>query len=1045
MAMGGLRGRSLLLLAGIGLSFPGFAQHYFFENIAVRDGLPASKVYAELQDSSGLIWIGTEAGLASYDGLKVKAYSDADGLATNGARCLFLDRDQRLWAGHLGGGISLREGNRFRTVKLAEGQSIHDITGIAQDASGAIWVATFGSGAMRIAEVTTGGPAKAERFGEKQGIGDRITGITRLNDGKLLFLEAQGGMKIWDLEKAAFIAYNPRGMPTLMGITCIFQDSRDRLWVGTQNTGAVCLDIKEGKAVTYDISTAMPSNFIMAFGEDGQGNIWVGTWDNGLARIEPNGIRRFNMGNGTHSQRMRCLARDREGNMLIGTHDAGLEIFKGDRFRSFTEADHLVDKQVWAILNTREGHLWFGTNGGITILSAEPNGISTVRHLTMQDGQLTSNHVRALVEDAEGHVWIGTEDGGLFDFNPGNFRPSYNMEVAGSIAENKVTALATGATGELWVGTINGLVHVERGKLPVLLHVPDGLPGEHVTALYRDRKGAVWVGAAGAGISRITDGKAVPIKLASPISPTSLTEDAQGRLWVGTEGQGVLVLQNGALKSNYNVDDGLSSNSIRSLASTKDGHVWIGTSQGLSEWQPEHDRFVRYTERSGFTGIEAKPNSVAVDDQGNLWFGTANGAMSIAPHSDPGKAVPPLVAIRGLKVNLVDRPLEEDLELSHAQSNIRIEFGSVSLDDPQAVRYQYYLDGLDQDWQPLTEDVDVHYPSLPAGNYVFKVKAMGMTGLFSTRPAELHFTILPPWYRSWWFLSIVGFVLVSGTVSYVKLRERQLRMRNVVLERKVEERTAEVRAKSDEIAGQKVRIEELLLNILPKAVSDELRDTGKATAKRFDHVTVMFTDMKGFTTMAEKMTPEQLVAELDECFVRFDRITARYGIEKIKTIGDSYMSACGLPMPVKHHALRAVMAALDVRQEMVRWQAESNGTGRMPWVLRIGLHSGPVVAGVVGRRKFAYDIWGDTVNTASRMESSGAPGEVNVSGTTHELVKDHFVCEHRGQVEAKNKGRIDMYFIRRLKPEFSADPEGTTPNQRFLEAMGLERETILAG
>jgi ligand-binding sensor domain-containing protein/class 3 adenylate cyclase len=1036
--MVGRSGRILLLLvAGLLQSLTCRAQHFFFENIAVRDGLPASKVYAVLQDSTGLIWVGTEAGLASYDGLSVKTYSVADDLAPSGARSLFLDRDQRLWVGHLGGGISLREGNRFHVVKFGKDQPSRDISGIAQDASGAIWIATFGNGAYRIGKVGGDDLVKAEHFQDAQGIAERITGITRLNNGKLLFLEAQGGMKIWDPAKSAFTAFEPKGLPMLMNITCVFQDSKDRLWIGTQSAGAICLDTKDGKTTTYDISTAMPSNFIMAFGEDLEGNIWVGTWDNGLARIEPHGIRRFNMGNGTHSQRMRCMARDREGNMLIGTHDAGLEVYKGDRFRSFTEADHLVDKQVWAILESRDGHLWFGTNGGITILSTEADGASTVRHLTMQAGQLTSNHVRALVEDAEGHVWIGTEDGGLFDFNPNSFQPSYSMEVAGSIAENKVTALATGAPGELWVGTINGLVHVERGKMPVLLHVPDGITGEYVSALFRDRKGTLWVGSTGAGISRIVDGKATPLKLASPVSPTCFTEDAQGRLWVGTEGRGIMVFRNGALATTYDAEDGLISNSIRSLITDRNGHVWIGTNRGLNEWKPGEDKFVRYTERSGFTGIEAKPNSVAMDAEGNLWFGTANGAMSIAPRKGPDLGVPPLVAIRGLKVNLEDRPWEDGIELNHTESNIRIEYGSVSLDDPEAVRYQYYLEGLDQDWQPLTGETDVHYPSLPAGHYVFKVKAMGRTGLFSIRPAEFRFTILPPWYRSWWFLTIVGIVLVSGTVSYVKLRERQLRMRNQILEQRVEERTAEVRAKSDEIAGQKVRIEELLLNILPKAVSDELKDTGKATAKRFDHVTVMFTDMKGFTTMAEKMTPEQLVAELDECFVRFDRITARYGIEKIKTIGDSYMSACGLPTPVEHHALRAVLAALDVREEMVRWQAERDGTGKAPWVLRIGLHSGPVVAGVVGKRKFAYDIWGDTVNTASRMESSGSPGEVNISGSTHELVKDHFVCEHRGQVEAKNKGKIDMYFVRRIAPQYSADAQGLKPNERFLEEMGL--------
>ena len=322
------------------------------------------------------------------------------------------------------------------------------------------------------------GPVKTDQFNEGKGLSSRITGMTRLNDGKLLLLEASGDMKVWDAGKMGFTPFKPKGLPLLMGVTTVFQDSKDGLWIGTQSAGAINVEAKTGKVTTYDIASALPSNFVLCFGEDEQGRIWVGTWDNGLARIEKNGIRRFNTDDGTHSQRMRCIARDREGNMLIGTHDAGLEVYKGDRFRSFTEDDHLVDKQVWAMTETRDGHLWFGTNGGITILIPEPNGAGTIRHLTMQGGQLTTNHVRALEQDQQGHIWIGTEDGGLFDFDPATFRPSNKLDVVGSIAENKVTGLAVGGKGELWVGTINGLVHSMDGTIPTVLHTSRFSPRE---------------------------------------------------------------------------------------------------------------------------------------------------------------------------------------------------------------------------------------------------------------------------------------------------------------------------------------------------------------------------------------------------------------------------------------------------------------------------------------------------------------------------------------------------------------------------------------
>jgi class 3 adenylate cyclase len=469
----------------------------------------------------------------------------------------------------------------------------------------------------------------------------------------------------------------------------------------------------------------------------------------------------------------------------------------------------------------------------------------------------------------------------------------------------------------------------------------------------------------------------------------------------------------------------------------RNGEVWIGTNKGLNKWRPNKGSFVAYTERAGFTGIEVKPHAVCSTRDGDIWFGTVNGATRVGGRSDRDLTVAPIVAIRGWKVNLEDRPIEAGVKLGHTERNLHIAYGSVALSDPGAVRYMHRLEGLEEDWQPITTATDAHYPALPPGKYVFQVKAMDRSGVWSDPPAELRFTILPPWYRSWWFYTALALVLGISLISYIKVRERQLKLRNQILERKVEERTAEVVAQSKEIEGQKVRIEDLLLNILPKPISDELKEKGRATARRHDDVTVMFTDMKGFTKAAEKMTPEQLVNELDECFIGFDEIIGRYGIEKIKTIGDSYMCACGVPSPDTAHAIKVLLAGLEVRTLMDQWRQLREARGEHPWVLRIGVHSGPVVAGVVGKRKFAYDIWGDTVNTASRMESSGEPGEVNISGTTYELVKDLFICEHRGKVEAKNKGQIDMYFVRRIRPEYSADAEGSKANAQLLDQLGV--------
>jgi len=210
---------------------------------------------------------------------------------------------------------------------------------------------------------------------------------------------------------------------------------------------------------------------------------------------------------------------------------------------------------------------------------------------------------------------------------------------------------------------------------------------------------------------------------------------------------------------------------------------------------------------------------------------------------------------------------------------------------------------------------------------------------------------------------------------------------------------------------QNAEIESLILNILPREVAEELQKTGNATPKYYEKASVLFTDFKSFSALADTMTPQDVVSELNECFVAFDEIIERNNLEKIKTIGDAYMCAGGIPTEDDNHPINMVRASLQIQEFIRNRNAKRLSLNQPPWDIRVGINTGPLVAGVVGRKKYAYDIWGGTVNVASRLESNGEPGQVNISAATYQLVKDIYPCTYRGKIYAKNIGEIDMYFV----------------------------------
>ena len=361
--------------------------------------------------------------------------------------------------------------------------------------------------------------------------------------------------------------------------------------------------------------------------------------------------------------------------------------------------------------------------------------------------------------------------------------------------------------------------------------------------------------------------------------------------------------------------------------------------------------------------------------------------------------------------------LKHNFVLNYRNNNITFE-----LQPADSIDYQFFLEGFDKEWSNWKRISFKDYTNLNAGKYLFKVRYIS-SGNSGGEISLLSLRVLPLWYFS--RLAIILYFILFSLIIWFLYDHLNLRFARklYMLEQIINKRT-------EDLIIEKEKSETLLANVLPKNTANEIMEKGKATKIKYNFVTVLFSDIQGFTKIAEEMNPEVLIDELDKFFFHFDSVVEKFGIEKIKTIGDAYMCAGGIPEKNRTNPVEVILAALEMKGYMKKLKETSELEGMKYWDIRVGIHTGTVVAGVVGQKKLSYDIWGDTVNTASRMESSGEAGKINISGTTYEFVKDFFTCEYRGKMPVKYKGELEMYFVNGIVPDLADEKGG--PNRKFV-------------
>ncbi|WP_367392955.1 adenylate/guanylate cyclase domain-containing protein [Lewinella sp. LCG006] len=592
----------------------------------------------------------------------------------------------------------------------------------------------------------------------------------------------------------------------------------------------------------------------------------------------------------------------------------------------------------------------------------------------------------AVLVDQEGDVWIGY-DQQLYRYDDikGVAKPVFtndSLSIKGTISY-----LFQGTESKrIWIATLdNGLYGWDIG---------DDLPGVHYSTA-----------------------KESPVVLPHQQINVVLSLE-RGVLWLGTAlGLVKLDLNSNNLEA-YTQEQGLPNDFINGVLPEGDSCLWVSTDNGLSRINITNGRIFNFSVADGLSANEFNRMSFFKAKNGRFYFGGLNGVNTFLPderyraQKDARRSLALVLTSfsyldgQGDSLRTFIRQQQSGIApftLTHRDRMFTAEFALMDYRNPAENTFQYYLEGYDEEWSSPSNVPMVRFSDLKPGSYTLHVRARSGREAWGTQEITVPIRIQPALYQRFWFwplIILLSIVLAGGLTQY----------RVYALQKRREELEAEVANRTQELEAEKEKSEELLLNILPAELAQELKENGFAKAKRHERVTVMFSDFKGFTAISEQLEPEQLVAEIDLCFRAFDEITERHGLEKIKTIGDAYLMVGGISQKAEDQARRVVMAALEIQEFMKAIAVERKLHNRHFFEARIGIHTGPLVAGIVGIKKFAYDIWGDTVNIASRMETNGVVGEVNLSETTYDLVKEDFRCKLYGRY-SENNTELKMFLV----------------------------------
>jgi len=796
-------------------------------------GLPQNSVLAIAQTPEGYLWLGTEEGLARFDGVRFTVYDKSSpGIPHEQITTLFVDSHGNLWIG-TGGGLSCLSNGKFKVYTSRDGLSNSSVRAIYEDRRGTLWIGTDGGGLLRFEN------GKLHAFTQSEGLADNAVFAITSDRNQDLWIATHGGLSRLSGNRFSNF-YTTDGLGSNF-VRSLRIDRRGALWIGTSD--GLCRRLPSGEMRRFTTRDGLTDNSIFSLYEDRLGTLWIGTGSGGLNRLVDGKFSSYTEGEGLVGKDVWAILEDREGSLWIGTAGGGLNCLKKGSFTTFSTTEGLISNTILPVYEDSVGAIWMGSDRGL--MRWKGNKITSY---TTKDG-LPDDLVFSIVEDRNRNIWVGTRRG-LARLSDGKFT---QFGAKDGLPNDVVVCTLKDHNGDIWVGTRGGLSRFD-GQRFITYTTRDGLSNDYVRAIFEDKDQTLWLGTGG-GLNKFQNGHFTAYTRREGLSSDivwAISGDPDGALWLGTSGGGLNRFRNGKF-TQYTTYKGLYDDSVFAILDDHLGHLWMSSNKGVfSVAKKQLNAFADGTVASITPAIYGAADGMKSHEcngafqpagwrtrDGRLCFPTSAGLAITDPANLTANVQPPRVVLERVIVDNRELGVDKPLTVPPGKGQLEFQFTAPSFIAPEKLQFRYMLEGFDKDWTQAGGRRAAYYTNIPHGDYRFRVAAGNGQGWSKDGPA-LSIDLEPHYYQTTAFflmVALAGITLFAGAYRFrmkqlkVKERkllllvnertsalqesERQLRRSRDELEVRVKERTSElVKANSalqEEIAVRRGAEEQLIL------------------------------------------------------------------------------------------------------------------------------------------------------------------------------------------------------------------------------------------